>query len=125
MSNEINRPDSSSTPIALNPPDGRANISMLDYLTGCHPPLDLVTIQSVLQEVQVAPDLQDEVAKEIRLAWSTARLSDDHRTPEQVLEYAKDLAWQAASALDVPGRIPRAALIAAYKKTRRSGTGGA
>ena len=125
MSDENGKQHLYSTPGAGHLPDGRAALSVLEYLTGCHPPLDLAVIQTVLQELQPSSDMRDAVVAEIRLVWSECRLSDDHRTHERVLEHAKDLAIQAAKALSVPVRLPRAALVAAYKKTRRSCTGGA
>ena len=125
MSDKSNRPHHTPTPGEHNAPERRVDVSMLDYLTGCHPPLDLVIIQTVLQELQLSSDIQNEAAAEIRMVWGECRLSDDHRTHERVVEHAKDLAIQAAKALSVPVRLPRAALVAAYKKTRRSGTGGA
>ena len=125
MSDKSNRPRHAPTPGEHNAPERRVDVSMLDYLTGCHPPLDLVIIQTVLEELQLSSDIQNEAAAEIRMVWGECRLSDDHRTHERVVEHAKDLAIQAAKALSVPVRLPRAALVAAYKKTRRSCTGGA
>ena len=128
MSDGSNRPYPDPTCGALNLPEGRTDISMLEYLTGHRPPLDLAVIQTVLQELQLSSDLQDDAAAEIRLVWSECRLPDNHRTHEQVLKHAKDLASQAANALSVPGRVgrlPRAALIAAYGKTRPTDTGAA
>ena len=122
MSDKSNKPHPHSTPGALNSPDGMATVSVLDYLTGCHPPLDLVIIQTALQELQLSSEIQDEAAAEIRMVWSECRLSEDHRTHERVLDLAKGLARQVANALRVPGRMPRAVLIAAYKETRRTGT---
>ena len=125
MSDKSNRPHHAPTPGEHNAPERRVDVSMLDYLTGCRPPLDLVIIQTVLEELQLSSDIQNEAAAEIRMVWGECRLSDDHRTHERVVEHAKDLAIQAAKALSVPVRLPRAALVAAYKKTRRSCTGGA
>lgn len=89
--------------------------SVLEYLVGRPERPDRTILLSIIQEIQVAPELQDEVEHEVRLVWgaSTPPAALDH---DGALAYAREIGCQSAEriadGLREPGRIPRSALIA-------------
>lgn len=75
--------------------------TVFEYLMACRPqhgtqPLELRIIRSTFRTAKVPKELEEDAAQEIRLAWATIEAKADEFEPEQVLQYAYDIAKQAA-----------------------------
>lgn len=86
-------------------------LEYLRYLPGMAEQL----IQSVLQEIEIPTDSQEDFAAEIQLVWLQTRLTATSEGAELPLACARALALESANlmkkSLQGPGRIPRDAFF--------------
>ena len=96
-------------------------MSLLDYLANCQPPIDKKLIDIALVQTQTPHSLREDAAQEIRIMWATLKPNIERYEPGQIAAYAhfvaKHASWRLRRALGSPVNLPGSAF-----RKRKDGT---
>lgn len=96
-------------------------MSLLDYLANCQPPIDKKLIDIALVQTQTPHSLREDAAQEIQIMWATLKANTERYKPGQIAVYAhfvaKHASWRLRRALGSPVNLPGSAF-----RKRKDGT---